>query len=275
MSAPALWQEGPEPSPGPSAAVAPGEFTQALPVHVAEAVWRGTELGKVDARVVSSGFSALDAELPGGGWPTRSLTELLLPQAALCEWRLLGPAVPSLLAEEGSCVYLVSPPKQPNAPGLAQLGVTPDRLVWIEVKGPADRLWVAEQLIKSDPCGAVLVWLPQARPEQLRRLQVHAQSCDAPVFIVRPETALLDTSAAPLRVSVALGAGWNIDLRIRKRRGATFDGVLELPAMPSNLDIVIPPRLRTLPAARPARQEVPDALGRPATNPVAQLRVSH
>ncbi|WP_431153181.1 translesion DNA synthesis-associated protein ImuA [Acidovorax facilis] len=275
MSTLALWQEGPEPSPGPSAVVPPEELTRALPVHVAEAVWRGTELGKVEARVVSSGFPALDAELPGGGWPTRSLTELLLPQSAICEWRLLGPAVPSLLAEEGSTVYLVSPPKQPNAPGLAQLGVAPDRLVWIEVKGPADRLWVAEQLIKSDPCGAVLVWLPQARPEQLRRLQVHSQSCDAPVFIVRPETALRDTSAAPLRVSVTLGAGWNIDVRIRKRRGATFDGVLQLPAMPSNLDIVIPPRLRTLPAPRPARQEVPHVLGSPATNPAAAFRVAH
>ncbi|CAN7150838.1 translesion DNA synthesis-associated protein ImuA [Acidovorax delafieldii] len=251
------------------------ELARGLPAHVAEAVWRGTELGKVDARVVSSGFQVLDAELPGGGWPTRCLTELLLPQSAICEWRLLGPAVPSLLAEEGSTVYLVSPPKQPNAPGLAQLGVTPDRLVWIEVKGPAERLWVAEQLIKSDPCGAVMVWLPQARPEQLRRLQVHAQSCDAPVFVFRPETALRDTSAAPLRISVALGTGWNIDLRIRKRRGTTFDGVLELLAMPGNLDIVIPPRLRKLPAPAPARQEMHHVLGSPATNPVAAFRVAH
>lgn len=275
MSSLALWQEGPEPSPGPSAAVASVALARALPAHVSEAVWRGTELGKVDARVLSSGFPLLDAELPGGGWPTCNLTELLLPQYAICEWRLLGPAVPSLLAEEGSMVYLVSPPKQPNSTGLAQLGVTPDRLVWIEVKGPAERLWVAEQLIKSDPSGAVMVWLPQARPEQLRRLQVHAQSCDAPVFVIRPETALRDTSAAPLRVSVAMGAGWNIDVRIRKRRGTTFDGVLELLAMPGNLDIVIPPRLRKLPTPRPARQEMHHVLGSPATNPAAAFRVAH
>lgn len=81
---------------------------------------------------------------------------------------------------------------------------------------------MAEQLIKSDPCGAVLVWLPQARPEQLRRLQVHAQSCDAPVFIVRPETALRDTSAASLRVSVALGAGWNASSWIKCHEPAAF-----------------------------------------------------
>jgi protein ImuA len=46
---------------------------------------------------VSSGFTLLDSQLPGGGWPTHSLTELLMPQAALCEWRLLGPALPSLI----------------------------------------------------------------------------------------------------------------------------------------------------------------------------------
>lgn len=275
MSTHALWQEGFEPSPGPSGSDTSDDITRALPAHVAEVVWRGTELGKFDSRVVSSGFPSLDAELPGGGWPTRSLTELLLPQAAICEWRLLGPAVPLLLAEESSNVYLISPPKQPNAPGLAQLGVAPDRLVWIEVKGPADRLWVTEQLIKSDPCGVVLVWLPQARPEQLRRLQVHAQSCDAPVFVIRPETALRDTSAALLRVSAELGVGWNVNVRIRKRRGASFEGVLELPAMPSNLDIVIPPRLRTLPVPRPTCEEVPHALGSLDTHPSSKLRVPH
>lgn len=47
-----------------------------------------------------------------------------------------------------------------------------------------------------------MAWLPQARPEQIRRLQIHAQSCDAPVFLLRPITALNDASPAPLRVTV-------------------------------------------------------------------------
>ena len=35
--------------------------------------------------VLSSGFDELDRELPGGGWPTRNLTELLLPAEGLGE----------------------------------------------------------------------------------------------------------------------------------------------------------------------------------------------
>src|SRR6478672_7244212 len=102
----------------------------ALPRHVGDAVWRGSELGDAVSRTVSSGFAELDRELPGGGWPTRSLTELLMPQAALCEWRLLGRALPSLIASGGR-IYLIAPPKQPHAGGLEQLGLYADQVVWI------------------------------------------------------------------------------------------------------------------------------------------------
>lgn len=265
------WQEGAIPPPGPFVAI---DITSTLPTHVAESVWRGNDLGHSDARTVPSGFAPLDAQLPGGGWPTHSLSELLLPQAAVCEWRLLGPALPALLKELGSRIYLVAPPKEPLLGGLSQLGLTADRLIRIEATKPADRLWSTEQLIKADPAGAILAWLPQARPEQLRRLQVHSASCDAPVFLLRPETALRDTSPAPLRVSLALGTGWQLDVRIRKRRGSTFDDVLQLPAMPSNLRGVIPPRLRDLNVPAPVTPEVPYALGRTATRP-ARFRLAH
>ncbi len=246
-----------------------------LPAHMAQALWRGTEVASTAGRTLPTGFDMLDAALPGGGWPTQGLSELLLAQAALCEWRLLGPALPAFLADKNCRIYLVAPPKSPHAMGLAQLGLAPEQLVWIDAKGPADRLWVTEQLIKSDAAGAVLAWLPQARPEQIRRLQVQAHHCDAPVFLFRPEAALRDASPAPLRVSVALGAGWDIDLRIRKRRGATAEEVLHLKAIPGNLNAFIPPRLHDLPAPGLQPEEVRHALGRALTPTVPRLRIAH
>lgn len=56
-----------------------------LPTRVADAVWSGAELGASEGRTVSTGFTALDGALPGAGWPTLNLSEILLPQAALCE----------------------------------------------------------------------------------------------------------------------------------------------------------------------------------------------
>lgn len=255
-------------------AFAPG----ALPRHVADAVWRGSEVGGAAARTVATGFEALDGQLPGGGWPTHRLTELLMPQAALCEWRLLGPALPALMASGGR-VYLIAPPKQPHAAGLAQMGVAAHQLVWIRAAAPVDRLWVTEQIVKSDPAGVVLSWLPQARPEQIRRLQVHAQSCDAPVFLLRPAATLHEASPAPLRVAVALAGGWNLEVRIPKRRGAALDAPLILAAMPGNLVAVLPPRLQSLPAPAAAfvRKEASDAraLGRVAPPIPAAESLSH
>lgn len=223
-------------------------------------------MGAFKCRTIPTGFEPLDEALPGRGWPTGCISEVLQAQAAVCEWRLLSRALTSLLTEKGSCLYLVAPPKKPYAMALMQLGVRSEQLVWIDAKGPADRLWVTEQLAKADPVGAVLAWLPQARAEQIRRLQVHAHSCGAPVFLFRPETALRDTSPAPLRLLVKPGPGWHIDVQVCKRRGSVLDEVLHLSAMPSSLDIVIPPRLRTLTPQQANDLEVTHAVGRFATH---------
>jgi protein ImuA len=245
------------PLPAAFAAFDPGAM---LAPHVAQALWRGTEVNASAVRTVRTGFDALDAQLPGGGWPTHSLTEVLTPQAAFCEWRLLGRSLPALM-QDGGRLYLIAPPKQPHAGGLAQL-------------------WVTEQILKSGPAGAVLAWLPQARPEQLRRLQIHAQSCDAPVFLFRPLATLADASPAPLRITVAPAQGWDLEVRIAKRRGSCLDESLYLPAMPGNLADVIPPRLHTVPAApavAPSREEASHAraLGRIAPPAAARVPVSH
>lgn len=230
-----------EPPPGADASH-PFDVGQ-LPNSISNAIWRGTEVGQASQAVVSSGFQALDAQLPGGGWPCNSLTELLQPQPSLCEWRLLSPALASLVASGGR-ILLVGPPKRPHAPGLLKLGITEKNLVWIAADTPAERLWTTEQLVKANPRGGtILSWLPQARTEQLRRLQVHAQSCDCPVFLFRPEAAQLDASPAPLRVLASLGIDWQLQVQILKRKGALIDGPISIPSIPGTLASVFTPRL--------------------------------
>ncbi|MCB1989681.1 MAG: recombinase RecA, partial [Burkholderiaceae bacterium] len=120
---------------------------------------------------------------------------------------------------------------------------------------------------------------PQARPEQIRRLQIHAQSCDAPVFLFRPVAALSEASPAPLRIAVVPTQGWLLEVRIPKRRGASFDDALHLAAMPGNLEGVIPPRLQSVPtpAAVPSNPETSDAwaLGRIAPPSTADMHAPH
>ncbi len=266
---PALFDWPDDDASLPAATLPQSRDAHELPQHVAAALWRGSELGRPVCEVRSTGFAELDAELPGGGWPCRGLTELLQPQPAVAEWRLLSPAMRRIV--------LVSPPMHPHLPGLRHAGLDERHLVWIQADTPAERLWSTEQLIKANAAGLLVAWLPQVRPEQIRRLQVCAQSCDGPVILCRPAAAANEPSAAPLRVMLRAGLDWTLELQIVKRKGATHDGLLQLPSVPFGLDALLTPRLRepsALLAARRIRDglpvEVSHAVGRATSRPALQ-----
>lgn len=215
----------------------------ALPPGVAQALWRGSALGRPVVDTVSSGWAALDAELPGGGWPCRSVTEILTAQPAVLEWRLLGPGLRPVV-DTGGQIVVVGPPRRPHLPGLQHLGLSERQFIWIQAEAPAERLWVTEQIIKSNATGAIVAWLPKARSEQLRRLQVCAQACEGLVFLCRPEAARHEASAAPLRVHAAAGEDWQLGVQLLKRKGPPHDRPLLLPSVPGGLSAVLTPRLR-------------------------------
>lgn len=233
----------------------PGARTAGLPA-VDAALWHATEYAAAPAAVVPSGWAALDAQLPGGGWPGRAVCEVLLAQPASVEWRLLAPALQRVTAGGGT-VVAVAPPQPPYLPGLIHAGLDERRFVWVRADAPAQRLWAVEQLVKADAAGAVVAWLPQARPEHLRRLQVCAQACAGLVLLCRPQAAQHEASAAPLRVHAAPGPGRDLLLRVLKRRGPAHEGVLQLPALPAGLHGLLPPE-----PPQPSHEEPADALGR-------------
>lgn len=248
----------------PVAANECGKSAPPLPPAVARAVWRGDELGHRMAGTRPTGWAALDAELPAGGWPQQAVIEVLATQPAVLEWRLLAPALRPVV-EAGGQVVVIGPPRHPHLPGLQQVGLSERQFIWIQADLPAERLWTTEQLIKSNAAGAILSWLPKARPEQLRRLQVCAQACDALVFLCRPEAARHESSASPLRIYASVGVDWELNVRILKRRGPSHEDVLTLPSVPGGLVSVLTPRLRH--PSRLILREAADVVGSPVGTP--------
>jgi protein ImuA len=215
------------------------------------AVWRGDALGRSVTATLPSGFEALDAALPGGGWPCQGLTEILSPQAGTLEWRLLGPTLARVCAA-GRSVVLVGPPRPPHLPGLRLQGLSERQLVWVQAGTPAERLWAAEQLVRARSFGALIAWLPKALPEQLRRLQVLAGAGDAPVFLCRPAEAARSASAAPLRLLAQVEADWSLQIDVFKRKGPPLTQPLRLWSVPGGLQAVLTPRLQQPSALLPA-----------------------
>ncbi len=225
---------------GPGAVAAPGRRAaeRRAPETLHPALWLGHQLGRSAAQVVASGFAALDAELPGGGWPRRVLSELLLPHAGVGEIRLLAP--PLVAAQRaGRLVMIFDPPANLSAWALARLGFDVEQLLVVNTRARvvpgSDSLWALEQALKSGHVGAVLAWLPpRLRTERLRRLQLAAHNHDGPAFVLRELAAAARPTASPLRLSLHAGGADRLRVQVLKRRGPPLEAPLQL-ALPAVL----------------------------------------
>ena len=200
------------------------------------ALWLGHQLGRHAESALPSGFAALDAQLPGGGWPRRALTELLLPHPGVGEIRLLSA---SLVATQqaGRLVMLFDPPAALSASALGQLGFDVSQLLVINTRcrviAGSDSLWALEQALKSGHVGAVLAWLPpRLRAERLRRLQLAAHAHDGPAFVLREMSADQRPTAAPLRLALRPSGADALAVRVLKRRGPPLSAPVQLALSP-------------------------------------------
>src|SRR6202034_2279082 len=155
----------------------------------------------------AAGRSALDARLPGGGWPTASLIEVLLDEPGLGEVQLFLPALAQSQRVEGETPWLVwiAPPHEPFAPALAQHGIDLDRLLVVRPVSATEALWAAEQALGSGVCAAVLLWLKGTDDRWLRRLKLAAEAGGALGIFFRPERHRFESSPAALRLLLTRG----------------------------------------------------------------------
>ena len=181
-------------------------------------IWRRGSAAPATPDAQPTGLAALDALLPGGGWPRGALSEILIENDGLGECSLVLPAL-AALTQARRRVALVAPPYVPYAPALAMSGIDLAQVVHIDA-ATADSHWSAEQCLRAGCCGAVVNWLPQADYRLLRRLQLAAETGATIGFVFRPLAAAAQTSPAALRLRVTVGEdGPRID--ILKCRGRT------------------------------------------------------
>jgi hypothetical protein len=189
-------------------------------------VWRGGALA-CGLPALPSGFAELDRELPGGGWPAGSLSEILGGREGIGELQLVLPAL-AALSWAGKRIVWLAPPHLPYAPALAAAGLDLAHLAVVRAPGRRDALWAAEQVLRSGSCHALLAWFPSVRYEELRRLALAAEAGHAWVALFRPLQAAQAPSPSSLRLSLQ-PAGDGLCVHILKRRGAPAAAPLRLP----------------------------------------------
>ncbi|MDR0181720.1 translesion DNA synthesis-associated protein ImuA [Lysobacter arvi] len=181
----------------------------------ARTVWRAGRQAASAPLGESTGFAALDALLPSGGWPQGALSELLIPVEGVGELTLLMPTI-ARMTQAGRLVALIAPPFCPYAPAWQRAGVDLRHLEIVDTgdHGSKGALWAFEQCLRSAAFSAVLGWPANADGPALRRLQVAADTGQCLGFAVRDSRHADNPSPAALRIERVEN-----DWRIRKCRG--------------------------------------------------------
>jgi len=199
-------------------------------------IWRGRSTARTS--VISSGFAALDAALPGNGWPRVGLVEILSASSGCGELNLLLPALACLTQSTVArwCAW-ISPPAYPGkhprsscqlepfAPALVAHGLALPRMLIVRAAEP---LWACEQALGSGACDVVLAWIREVRPRAMRRLQLATERGRTLAFVLRTLTARTarESSGAALRLAVEPHAE-GTRVRLVKSRGG-LRGSVEL-----------------------------------------------
>ena len=190
------------------------------------AIWRGGDHARVALPSIASGFSELDRELPGGGWPRGVVSELLTERCGIGELSLLMPALARLSQQDG-WLMLIAPPWVPYAPALAARGVQLSKVIVVNTVADKDTLWAGEQSLRAGNCSAVLLWPDAINEHGLRRLQVAAEEGGSFGVVFGESVRAAFPSPAPLRLR--LGVRQNrLSVKILKRRGSGLTPTLWL-----------------------------------------------
>jgi cell division inhibitor SulA/protein ImuA len=169
--------------------------------------------------VLPTGWPALDAALPDGGWPLGTLIELLLPAPGVGELQLLVPALRAAgTRRPQGWLAWIAPPLAPYPPALAQAGLDPGRVLLVDAATTQDRLWAMEQALHSRSCGAVLAWLDDVDDRWLRRLKLAAEPARTLTIVFRPLARRAHASPAALRLVLEPADG-GIEVEVVKGRG--------------------------------------------------------
>ena len=221
-------------------------------------IWHADDpaLAGTSGECTPSGFAALDAVLPGGGWPHGQLVELLYDDPGIGELSLLAPALSAQARAGRTCAWILpcegepaqcepsaqihlqrAVPHQrplpagealqravPYPPALAEAGIDPSCSIFVRPAVAREAWWAVEQCLRAAHLGALIGWLPTcgvgADFRALRRLHLLARRHGALVFALRPSRCAGAPSPAVLRLQLTCEAEppRNLAVHILKRR---------------------------------------------------------
>lgn len=186
------------------------------------------------------GLGVIENAFPNQAFPTGVLHEFIStrPEFTAAIGGFIAGIIQTLLASGGICVW-VSYTRRIYPPALKRFGVSPDRIIFIDVQREKDVLWVTEEALKCGGIAAVICETRQLSFMDSRRLQLATEQSHVTGFILRKDAKVVNTTACaarwtvkPLRSKLRAGMPgvghprWQVDL-LKVRNGQTGSWTLE------------------------------------------------
>jgi protein ImuA len=146
------------------------------------------------------GLENIEAAFSNNCITTGAIHEFLCPnmeqRATSCGF--IGGLLGVLMQKGGACLW-VSASRTLFPVALKQLGVVPDRIIFIDLKKEKDVLWVTEEGLKCEGLAAVVAELDNFDFKQSRRLQLVTEKSKVTGFILRRDIRKLSANACIAR----------------------------------------------------------------------------
>jgi protein ImuA len=159
-------------------------------------------IGRGGSAVMALGLPGIDGALPGGGLARGGLHEMCGAPAHAAAVGFAAALLGRLMADGGHAVW-IGPRDELFGPGLAELGLAPERLIVVRARSRATCLWALEEALRSPGLAAALAEVDQLSLTQSRRLQLAAAAKGVTAFLLRPPGASATPSAAATRWQIA------------------------------------------------------------------------
>jgi len=159
------------------------------------------------------GLPAIERVLPGGGLARGALHEILGTETGWAAAVGVAASLGAGLPRQGPVLWCLADDGL-YGPGLARLGLAPDRLILVRARRPADLLWAMEEGLKTPGLVAVL-----GEPKSLdltasRRLQLAAEGSGVTGLVLRRDQAGSSVAVTRWRVAPApSGPAFGTDTR--------------------------------------------------------------
>jgi len=192
-----------------------------------EAAWNPSHGG-----VISTGCSAWDALLPGGGIRQGSLVEWLAEGEGTGR-QTLAVHVARQACRDGGVVIVLDPERNLFPPAIFHWGIPPEALIVVQPGNPVEHLWALEQSLRCRAVAGVLAGVKKLDPVVFRRLQIAAEQGGGLGLLFRPDWARHEPTWADVRFWVeplpgGLSGRRRVKIKVLRLRGGIGGGSIEL-----------------------------------------------